>query len=213
MSRERSNDNESLGDAIKTIMGNEQGGSMQYIPIHTLSMDDLPEEGAVVLFFDHKTHFGMFDELFTTSGQVEYQYDEDIADSLEEALSAGGFISLGYSEDDMAIPITINGEWVDEGVKWMYEHEYLPVLDENSFPFQVFSYFQLGLKEGWCTLLSTDQETLKMADSEAESEYREIDYVTYKVLFNSKVFSLDWVVVEGEYSFKSFEIDGEVKGE
>lgn len=206
-------DSESLGDAIKTIMRNEQGGSMQYIPIHTLSMDDLPEEGAVVSFFDHKTHFGIFDEIFITSGQVEYQYDEDIADSLEEALSAGGYISLGYSEDDIAIPITINGEWVDEGAKWMYEHEYLPALDENSFPFQDFNYFQLGLKKGWCTLLSTDQESLKMADSKAESGYREIVYITYKVLFNSKVFSLDWVVDEGKYSFKSFEVGCGVKGE
>lgn len=185
---------------------------MQYIPIHTLSMDDLPEEDSVVLFFDNRVHFGMFDELFTRSGQVEYQYG-DIADSLEEALLAGGYISLDFSEDDMAIPVVIDGGEFHEGTKWVYEHEYLPVLDESMFPFQDWNYFQLGLKKGWCTLLATYQELLKMADSKEASGYMEITYVTHKVLFNRKVFDLEWTVVENEYNFKSFEISGVLRDE
>ena len=185
---------------------------MQYIPIHTLSMDDLPEEGASIVFFDSTRSFGMFDQYYTQAGYVEYLYG-DIADSLEEALTLGGYITLQYSEDEMAIPVGIDGGELYEGVKWTYEHEYLPVLDEDCFPFQDWGYFQVAIKQGWCTLLSTDQEAFKMADSKEASGYRAITYVTQKVLFNSKVFDLEWVVVKGEYSFSNFKVNHGVKGE
>lgn len=178
---------------------------MEYIPIHTLSMTDLPAEGASIVFFDSSTSFGMFDQHFTQAGYVEYLYG-DIADSLEEALTLGGYITLQYSEDEMAIPVGIDGGELYEGVKWTYEHEYLPVLDEKCFPFQDWGYFQVAIKQGWCTLLSEKTEEIEMKNSRSPTGEVLLDFVYQDVLFNGKKFSIVWTGRENDIRFHDFDI-------
>ena len=47
-----------------------------------------------------------------------------------------------------------------EGTKWVYVHEYYPVVSTIDFPFQVKGYFDVAVKQGWINVISTSEFTV-----------------------------------------------------
>jgi hypothetical protein len=167
------------------------------LELQELSLYNLPIDGTHITFFDSSSSFGMFEEHFTRGGEVGYMYG-DIAETLEEALKKGGFISLQDDDNELAIPLSCDGYYLQEGRLWLYDHNYYPVLDKNHFPFQTWRYYEIALFEGWCELLGIMENGYGRAVTE-----------THNVKFNDRIFYVVWNVVDGDNRYlHGFEIIG-----
>lgn len=169
------------------------------LTLKELDYDCLPIEGTNIVFFDSSSSFGMFEQHFTQQGEVVYLYG-DIADTLEEALNAGGYISIARDDlegiNELAIPVCIGGENATllQGCLWMYEHDYLPVLDEHYFPFQDQQYYEIALKEGWCESVEKRIEEHELKEKMGSTF---ITWIYETVMFNGGTFNVQWVSYSG----------------
>ena len=164
-------------------------------------MDDLPKDSARIFIFDKKTSLGMFDQHFAVQGEIQYLYG-DIADTLDDALAKGGYVSLRPDDGEYAIPVSVEGREIYEGIKWLYEHEYYPILDEDHFPFQTWEYLQLAIGQ-WCVLLREERKTMTFKEDIIEFVYQDIK-------FNGKIFKTEWANhgLEGVYQFIGYDVVG-----
>jgi hypothetical protein len=157
------------------------------LELQELSLYNLPIDGTHITFFDSSSSFGMFEQHYTLSGEVEYLYG-DIAESLEEALKMGGVVVLGDTqEDDMTIPITCGDHYLTEGTLWMYDHNYYPVLDKAHFPFQTQQYYEIAIREGWCKVINVDSVGYEFHTNEG-----------HMVEFNDRLFEVEWIYRDGD---------------
>lgn len=166
--------------------------------LQELDYCNLPLDGTNVVYFDSSTSFGMFEQHYTQMGKVVYMHG-DIADTLEDALAVGGYISLARNDlegdGNLAINICIDGENTTllQGCLWMYEHDYLPVIDPHYFPFQDWEYYQIALEQGWCKILKEFSETHQM---EQQGNTVNVTWVYHTVGFNGAVFNVEWISYE-----------------
>lgn len=168
---------------------------MKTLTLHELSLEDRPEDGLPIIYFDSQSSFGMFEQHYTKQGVAEYMYG-DIADSLEEALEKGGYICLTWKgvdeEDDYMIPLMCGDTYLREGCLWMYEHEYYPVLDPDHFPFQDWYYYNWGLDNKHFNIVDRVTEE---ANHPAEGR---LQFLTDQVSYNGKGIEVQWIQYEGK---------------
>ena len=163
--------------------------------LQELDYDNIPLDGTNVVYFDSSTSFGMFEQHYTQMGKVVYMHG-DIADTLEDALAVGGYISLARNDlegdGNLAINICIDGENTTllQGCLWMYEHEYLPILDPHYFPFQDWEYYQIAIREGWCKVCKETSETQQMNQ---RGDQTEVTWMYHAVAFKGVLFNIEWI--------------------
>tara|TARA_B100002019_G_C21131402_1_gene528454 strand:+ start:221 stop:832 length:612 start_codon:yes stop_codon:yes gene_type:complete len=184
---------------------------MRTLKIFELGVDELPVNGANIVYFDQSISFGMFEQNYSKEGKVEYLYgDIEGAENLQDALSKGGFIDLSndthYDEEQeaLSIPLECNGVYLTKGMLWTYEHEYLPVLSPEMFPFQDYEYFSLAIENKWLEVLKSNlNEYTKM-----NLDFEAPDKLEHIVRFNNKLFYLVWLrhSDKQEWKFHNFHI-------
>ena len=113
---------------------------MKRINVYEVGVDPLPVEGSTISIIDSQSSMGMFEKHFQVEGQVEYITDED----REE-----------YGLEDVVFCLD-TGHEIKDGCKWLYPHEYLPIISDITFPFQDWKYYQIAVSQGWCKQVAID---------------------------------------------------------
>jgi hypothetical protein len=169
---------------------------MKSLNFYEIGVDSLPIDGTQITIFDKQSQFGMFENHFERHGKVEYLYG-DIADSLEEALDKGGWINTDINkqdlDDNLLIPLSLEGGELFDGIMWVYEHEYMAVLDDHFFPFQDPEYWDIAFEHGWMEFISKRIDVVKDGEPGCLKGWEETHWQYYTVEFNDKTFEVLWI--------------------
>jgi len=176
---------------------------MRTLTLYEVGVDPLPKDGTEILVFSKHSSFGMFESHSSNEGEVCYMYG-DIADSLDEALSLGGYVStsisdVDHNESSMAISIEAASQSLVDGVLWMYCHEYYDKVAEM-FPFQTKNYWDVAIDEGWLEI-----KNYELDEYSAIPNGEEIKFDKYTVTFRGNIFKVVWCVRKsGSKEFSHF---------
>lgn len=176
---------------------------MKTLTLYEVGIDTLPKDGAEILVFTKHSSFGMFEGHSSNEGKVCYMYG-DIADSLDEALSLGGYISTSeddtaWEEGSMAITIDVASYSLVDGVLWMYCHEYYDKV-AGMFPFQDKEYWDVAIEEGWLIVEQCIQDTYWDTP-----HGEQIKFDKWIVRFRESRYDVTWCVRKsGEKEFHNF---------
>tara|TARA_B100000700_G_scaffold131064_1_gene146626 strand:+ start:9200 stop:9808 length:609 start_codon:yes stop_codon:yes gene_type:complete len=182
---------------------------MRTLKIFELGVDELPVEGSHIIYFNQNTSFGMFEENYSKQGKVNYLYgDIEGAENLQDALSKGGFIHLSEEypdneeEYELVIPLECNEDYLTKGMLWTYDHEYLPVLNPEMFPFQDFEYFSSGIEKEWLEVLKSNFT----GRDKNNFNFPLPDKLEHIVRFNNKLFYIVWLgnADKNQWNFHNF---------
>lgn len=165
---------------------------MKHLSVYEIGVDPLPVEGSEVFLITSNCSFGMFEDIGSQEGEVVYMHG-DIADTLEEAIKLGGYITTKWEDirdwDGESLSISIEVEGVGtmtDGDKWMYVHEYLSTVSDL-FPFQSWSSYTIALREGWIEEVSYAKD-----DTEFDTPRGDIRFDESVVLYDGKTYHLTW---------------------
>jgi len=124
---------------------------LKTLTLYEVGINPLPINSTEILVFTTHSSFGIFEGTGSNEGEVCYMYG-DIADSLDEALSLGGYISTSeentdWEEGSMAIIIEVASHSLVDDMMWMYCHEYYDKV-AGMFPFQDKTYWDIAIDKG-----------------------------------------------------------------
>lgn len=178
---------------------------MEQLKVYTIGEDNLPLDGTEIILISEKSSFGVFGEVGSVEGVVDYIYDDLTEDeiTLDEALLLFPVDIDGEGFNDEGEPTKIiielknKNNLLTRGMKWMYVHEAYPILSNSiKMPIQTKRYWDVAIEIGWIDVLSVDKETLGVY----------IHY-HYKVKFSGKLFNVTWRFsnIFGDWGFVEFE--------
>lgn len=185
---------------------------MRTLTLHEIGVDELPKENCCIVYFNSRTEHGMFEQNYTKAGKVSYLHgDFGEYNSLKEALDDGHSITIDENAFDeegnvihIALSIVETADVLLRGTLWMYEHEYYPVVGSISFPFQVESYYEQALAEGWCQRLRREEDSITRPNRFGEGT-ETMTFIDDTVVFNNKQFKVSWVCHSDGLRFQEFE--------